>query len=85
MIIIVGIVGMRKTKSSPDFLIGGGVFDPWMTAFSYGTAYFSAVILLGFAGRIGWDFGLSALWIAVFKAVIGVNIAWRIICRFITV
>lgn len=79
MIIIVGIVGMRKTKSSADFLIGGGVIGPWMTAFSYGTAYFSAVIFIGFAGRIGWDFGFSALWIAVFNAVIGVNIAWRVI------
>lgn len=79
MIIIVGIIGMCKTKSSADFLIGGGVIGPWMTAFSYGTAYFSAVIFIGFAGRIGWDFGYSALWIALFNAVIGVNIAWRII------
>jgi len=64
MIIIIGVKGSRKTKSFDDFAVGGGKIGPWMTAFSYGTAYFSAVLFIGFAGKIGWAFGLSGLWLA---------------------
>jgi len=83
MIIAIGIIGLRKTKSFSDFFLGGGKVGPWMTAFSYGTAYFSAVLFIGFAGKIGWNFGYSGLWIALFNAFIGVLgvwglMAWRI-------
>ena len=56
-IIGLGIRGMKKTKSFSDFMLGGGKVGPWMSAFSYGTAYFSAVVFIGFAGKIGWGFG----------------------------
>ncbi len=76
MIIVIGIIGLRKTKSSKDFLLGGGNVGPWMTAFSYGTAYFSAVLFIGYAGTAGWKFGISSLWIAFFNAFIGVTAVW---------
>jgi SSS family solute:Na+ symporter/sodium/proline symporter len=76
MIIIVGYLGMKKTKSFSDFFLGGGNIGPWMTAFSYGTAYFSAVVFIGFAGKIGWGFGYSGMWIGVFNALIGVLGVW---------
>jgi SSS family solute:Na+ symporter len=76
MIIFIGIIGLRRTKSSSDFLLGGGNVGPWMTAFSYGTAYFSAVLFIGFAGKIGWAFGFSSLWIALFNAFVGVLLVW---------
>jgi len=79
MIIIVGIMGMRKTKSFSDFFLGGGNVGPWMSAFSYGTAYFSAVLFIGFAGKIGWGFGYSGLWIAFFNALIGVMVVWGVL------
>jgi SSS family solute:Na+ symporter/sodium/proline symporter len=78
MIITVGIIGLRKTKSFNDFFLGGGNVGPWMTAFSYGTAYFSAVLFIGFAGKIGWDFGFSGLWIAFFNAFVGVLGVWAL-------
>ncbi|MCK5028508.1 MAG: hypothetical protein KAR57_02660 [Bacteroidales bacterium] len=78
MIIGVGILGMRKTKSFSDFFLGGGNVGPWMTAFSYGTAYFSAVVFIGFAGKVGWGFGFSGIWIGVFNALIGVLGVWAI-------
>ncbi len=78
MIIIVGIYGLRRTKSFNDFFLGGGNVGPWMTAFSYGTAYFSAVLFIGFAGKIGWGFGLSSLWIAFFNAFLGVLGVWAL-------
>jgi SSS family solute:Na+ symporter/sodium/proline symporter len=76
LIVVVGILGMRKTRNFNDFLLGGGKVGPWMTAFSYGTAYFSAVLFIGFAGKIGWGFGLSGIWIAVGNTIIGVFGVW---------
>jgi len=79
MIIIVGIIGMRKTKSFSDFFLGGGNVGAWMTAFSYGTAYFSAVVFVGFAGKVGWGFGYSGIWIGVLNALVGVMIVWSVL------
>ncbi len=76
MIIGVGLYGMRKTKSFSDYFLGGGNVGPWMTAFSYGTAYFSAVVFIGFAGKVGWGFGYSGIWIGVFNAFLGVLGVW---------
>ncbi|MCK4696663.1 MAG: sodium:solute symporter, partial [Candidatus Cloacimonetes bacterium] len=79
LIITIGIIGHKKTKSFNDFLLGGGKIGPWMTAFSYGTAYFSAVLFIGFAGKLGWGFGLSSLWIAVGNSFIGVLGVWLLL------
>ncbi len=76
MIIVIGIIGLRKTKSFSDYFLGGGNVGPWMTAFSYGTAYFSAVVFIGFAGKVGWGFGLSGIWIGIFNALVGVLAVW---------
>lgn len=78
VIIAAGIIGMRKTKSFNDYFLGGGKIGAWMTAFTYGTAYFSAVLFIGFAGQVGWNFGFSGLWIALFNSVIGVLAVWWI-------
>jgi SSS family solute:Na+ symporter/sodium/proline symporter len=75
-IISIGIIGLRKTRSFSDFFLGGGKIGPWMTAFTYATAYFSAVLFIGFAGKIGWGFGYSGLWIALGNAFIGVLAVW---------
>jgi len=79
MVIFIGVKGSRKTKSFDDFALGGGKIGPWMTAFSYGTAYFSAVLFIGFAGKIGWAFGLSGLWIALGNTIIGVFGVWYLL------
>lgn len=76
MIIWVGIAGFRKTRSFSDYFLGGGTVGAWMTAFTYGTAYFSAVLFIGFAGRVGWGFGLSGLWIALGNTLVGVLLVW---------
>ncbi len=76
MIIGVGIVGLRKAHSFSDYFLGGGKVGAWMTAFTYGTAYFSAVLFVGFAGRVGWSFGLSGLWIALGNTLVGVLLVW---------
>ena len=79
MIVGVGVAGLRRTRSFSDFFLGGGKVGPWMTAFTYATAYFSAVLFIGFAGRIGWGFGLSSLWIALCNALVGVLLVWGLL------
>lgn len=79
VIIVVGMMGLKKTRSFTDFFLGGGKVGAFMSAFSYGAAYFSAVLFIGFAGKIGWSFGLSGLWIAVFNAFLGVFVVWALI------
>jgi len=76
LVIFIGILGSKKTRSLNDFMLGGGKVGPWMSAFSYGTAYFSAVLFIGFAGKIGWGFGLSGLWIALGNTAVGVLGVW---------
>jgi len=78
-IIGIGIAGLRRTRSFNDFFLGGGEVGPWMTAFTYATAYFSAVLFIGFAGKIGWGFGYSGLWIALGNALIGVLLVWGVL------
>lgn len=78
-IITIGILGMRKTRSFVDFFLGGGNVGPWMTAFTYGAAYFSAVLFIGFAGSIGWNFGYSGLWIAAGNTFVGVLLVWALL------
>lgn len=79
VILAAGVAGMRKTRSFSDFFLGGGNIGPWMTAFTYGTAYFSAVLFIGFAGKIGWGFGYSGIWIAFGNAVVGVLGVWALL------
>ncbi|MBN1211021.1 MAG: sodium:solute symporter [candidate division Zixibacteria bacterium] len=76
VIVTIGIIGLRKTRTFSDFFLGGGAIGPWMTAFTYGAAYFSAVLFIGFAGKIGWGFGYSGLWIALGNTLIGVLGVW---------
>lgn len=54
---------------------------PWLTAFAYGTSYFSAVVFVGYAGQFGWKYGLASTWIGIGNAVIGSLLAWVILGR----
>lgn len=79
--VAIGIWGMRKTQTLNDFFLGGRTIGPWISAFAYGTTYFSAVIFIGFAGKLGWGFGLNALWVGVGNAVFGALLAWLVLGR----
>jgi SSS family solute:Na+ symporter/sodium/proline symporter len=83
VILWAGVAGLRRTRSFADFFLGGGNIGPWMSAFTYATAYFSAVLFIGFAGKVGWGFGLSGVWIAVGNAFVGVLAVWLIMGRAI--
>ena len=63
------------------FVLGGRSVGPWLTAFAYGTSYFSAVVFVGYAGQFGWRFGIAATWAGIGNALIGSLLAWVILGR----
>lgn len=71
----------RATSNVEGFILGGRSLGPWMTAFSYGVSYFSAVVFVGYSGQFGWRFGISAAWIGIANAVIGAFLPWIILGR----
>lgn len=77
----VGLASRKNTGNVSEFFLGGRDVGPWLSAFAYGTTYFSAVLFVGYAGKIGFGFGLSSLWIAVGNAVIGSLLAWLLLAR----
>jgi SSS family solute:Na+ symporter len=79
--IIVGLYFRSRSDSVSGFVLGGRNVGPWLTAFAYGTSYFSAVVFVGYAGQFGWRFGLSALWIGLGNAFIGSLLAWVVLAR----
>ena len=81
--ILLGI-GLYCRKTATDvngFVLGGRSVGPWLTAFAYGTSYFSAVIFVGYAGQFGWKFGIASTWIGIGNAIIGSLLAWVILGR----
>lgn len=77
----VGIYSRKQANSVDGFVLGGRNVGGWLTAFAYGTSYFSAVVFVGYAGQFGWKYGLSASWIGVGNAVIGSLLAWIVLGR----
>ncbi len=77
----VGFYCRRQSTGVAGFVLGGRNVGPWLTAFAYGTSYFSAVIFVGYAGQFGWKFGIASTWIGVGNAVIGSLLAWVILGR----
>ena len=77
-------IGIRSRRHAADvngFVLGSRQVGPWLSAFAYGTSYFSAVIFVGYAGQFGWSFGLASTWIGLGNAFIGSLLAWRILGR----
>ncbi len=77
----VGIYCRRNATDVNGFVLGGRSVGPWLTAFAFGTSYFSAVIFVGYAGQFGWNFGLASTWIGLGNAFIGSLLAWNVLGR----
>lgn len=81
--VLIGI-GFYCRKHATDvkgFVLGGRSVGPWLTAFAYGTSYFSAVVFVGYAGQFGWRFGIAATWAGIGNAILGSLLAWMILGR----
>ena len=76
LMIGIGFYCRKKTSNVSEFVLGGRTVGPWLTAFAYGTSYFSAVVFIGYAGQFGWSYGLASTWIGIGNALIGTLLAW---------
>ena len=77
----VGIYSRKHATDVNSFVLGGRSVGPWLTAFAYGTSYFSAVIFVGYAGQFGWKYGLASTWIGLGNAFLGSLLAWVVLGR----
>lgn len=81
LMIGVGFACRKHATDVNSFVLGGRSVGPWLTAFAFGTSYFSAVIFVGYAGQFGWNFGLASTWIGLGNAFIGSLLAWAVLGR----
>ena len=79
--VAIGFFCRKYSSNVNGFLLAGRSVGPWLTAFAYGTSYFSAVVFVGYAGQFGWKYGLSAVWIGLGNAFIGSLLAWIVLGR----
>ncbi len=77
----IGLYCRKHATNVNDFVLGGRNMGPWMSAFAYGTTYFSGVVFVGYAGQFGWNFGMSVTWIGIGNAIIGSLLAWVVLGR----
>ena len=77
----VGMWSSKRTGNVNDFILSGRNVGPWITAFAFGTSYFSAVVFIGYAGQFGWKYGLSSTWVGLGNAFIGSLLAWLVLGR----
>ena len=81
LMIAIGVICRKKATNVNGFVLGGRSVGPWLTAFAYGTSYFSAVIFIGYAGQFGYLFGVSSTWVGIGNAIIGSLLAWVVLGR----
>ena len=79
--VAIGIWCRRSATDVSGFVLAGRAVGPWMTAFAYGTSYFSAVIFVGYAGQFGWKFGIASTWIGLANCFLGSLLAWIVLGR----
>jgi len=77
--VTVGLYFRSRADSVSGFVLAGRSVGPWLTAFAYGTSYFSAVVFVGYAGQFGWRFGTAATWIGLANAFIGALLPWFVL------
>lgn len=81
VMIAIGLYCSKHATDVKGFVLGGRSVGPWLTAFAYGTSYFSAVVFVGYAGQFGWRFGIASTWIGLGNAIIGSLLAWVVLGR----
>lgn len=79
--VIIGVYSAKRAQTIDGFLLGSRKIGAWVSAFAYGTSYFSAVIFVGYAGQHGWNIGLGSIWIGVGNAVLGCLLAWMLLAK----
>ena len=77
LLLIIGLMARKKTKSILEFFLGGKNIGPLITAISYSASNSSAWTLLGVSG-IAYKFGLSTIWLVI-GIIVGMFFNWLIV------
>ena len=64
LMIVIGVVYMKKTSSSEDYFLGGRGLNAWVAALSAQASDMSGWLLMGLPGAI-YSLGTGQIWIAV--------------------
>ncbi|MBQ8139088.1 MAG: sodium:solute symporter [Lachnospiraceae bacterium] len=81
VMLTIGFICRKNATDVNGFVLGGRSVGPWVSAFAFGTSYFSAVVFVGYAGQFGWKYGIATTWVGIGNALIGSFLAWRILGR----
>lgn len=81
VMLAIGLYCRRHSNDVDGFVLGNRSVGAWLTAFAYGTSYFSAVVFVGYAGQFGWRYGIAATWVGLGNAFIGSLMAWAVLGR----
>ena len=75
VIIWLGYLGYRRTKSQADFLVAGRRVNPLLMSLAYGTTFISTSAIVGFGG-FSAKFGMGIQWLCMLNMLTGVIIAF---------
>ncbi|MFA5293142.1 MAG: sodium:solute symporter family protein [Phycisphaerae bacterium] len=75
MVVYLGWLGYRGTKSATDYMVAGRKAHPFVMALSYGATFISTSAIVGFGGAAGL-FGMSLLWLTMLNIFVGIFIAF---------
>ncbi|HQC54650.1 MAG TPA: sodium:solute symporter family protein [Clostridia bacterium] len=81
LIVAIALFSRKKAKTLDGFLLGNRSVGGWLSAFGYGTTYFSAVVFVGYAGTFGMNIGLAGVWIGIANAAFGSLLAWLVLAK----
>ncbi len=78
-VLYIGLKSKREAAVGGDeYLLGGRSLGPVVTSFSFAATYISGVCLVN-AGKIGWDWGVGAMWNAWVNVVLGMAFTWGLL------
>ena len=80
LMIIVGIIFIKKNKSSDDYLLGGRKLGPWVCAMSAEASDMSSWLLMGLPGLVYLTGIAEAFWTAL-GLTLGTYINWLLVAR----
>ncbi len=81
VMVFIAVRSSWRTRSTSEFFLGNRSIGPWISAFAYGTTYFSAVLFVGYAGKLGWTYGFGTMWIVAGNVLAGTLLAWLLLAR----
>ncbi len=79
VLLVIGVVASRRTKSVEDFYVAGKGLGFWVSAFSSRATGESGWLLLGLTG-MGWAVGINAFWVMLGQ-MMGESMSWMYVAR----